>query len=208
MTIKEFVEQTIMEMDEEVFDILMGKLLDGYIAFQILDKENVTREIFAEKMCDYFEKVRMKSDSTFNKVIKKYITDWEEILKDNITVEANDKKDTSVSRAKKYYDHALLIKNYDEKPIVQLVDFTRIMLCLYSAVIANKGKKIKDFDFSTKSLDIDKIIEQMKKEKMATFPFGQKNRFDTSEVNSADVAVFVMTIILFYMIKNNEVLED
>ena len=207
MTRIEFVEQTVLEIEVDVFEILMEKLLDGYISFQIIDKENVTRDIFAEKLCDYFEKVKMKTDLTFNKIINRYISDWEEILKDSITVEATDQKDGSISRAKKYYDHALKIKNNKEKTLEHLVDYTRIMLCLYMAVIDNDGKKIKDFDFSSACLDIDKIIEQMKKEKVSTFPFGQKNRYDMAEVNSADVAVFVMVIILFFVIKNNEVVE-
>ena len=143
MTRIEFVEQTVLEIEVDVFEILMEKLLDGYISFQIIDKENVTRDIFAEKLCDYFEKVKMKTDLTFNKIINRYISDWEEILKDSITVEATDQKDGSISRAKKYYDHALKIKNNKEKTLEHLVDYTRIMLCLYMAVIDNDGKKIK-----------------------------------------------------------------
>ena len=91
----------------------------------------------------------------------------------------------------------------------QLTDYSRIMFCLYIAIINSGFKPIDDFDFSVKCLDIDKIINAMRQKKSGSFLFiGGGSKFDTSDAYGQDTGFFVLTIIMYYHIKNNEVIGE
>ena len=67
-------------------------------------------------------------------------------------------------------------------------------------------KEVPDYEFSTEELDLDKIINAMKAEKAAIgLPIGKKTLFNLEELFCTDTATFVLTMIMFYYIKNNEV---
>ena len=206
MTRKEFISDTVMVLDSAQLELLKERLLGEYISFQIIEDKDVNQLLFSEKLLDYFEKLKIKTDLTFNKVISKYIADWDEIVQKGIPESSSD-NNAANPRSRKYYERALQLKDSREITIRQLLDYTRIMMCLYMGIIGNEGKKIKDFDFSIKCLDLDEMISQMKKEKVNTFPFGTKKKFDLAEVYSGDTSTFIMTMIMFYFIKNNEIKE-
>ena len=54
MTYLEFVKATICDLNQSAFEELKKILLGEYISFSIIDHENVTVDILAEKVCDYF----------------------------------------------------------------------------------------------------------------------------------------------------------
>ena len=86
-----------------------------------------------------------------------------------------------------------------------MIDYSRLMLCLYMAIIKNDFKTIDDFDFSVSSLNINKIIEALQMEKGL---LGKKPRFDIKEPYSSDRSTFVMLIIMFYYIKSKEIIGE
>ena len=204
---KEFTTGTVKEMKPELYEMLKGRILGEYISFQIIDEKEITQLMFSEKICDYFEKLEIKTDKSFNKVVVSYVSDWDEIVKKNIPDVPSDKGE-AVPRSRKFYDHTLQIKNSRNLTLKQLTDYSRIIMCLYMAIIDNKGKRIKDFDYSTKCLDLDKMIAEMKKEKVSAFPFGTKDKFNLSELYSTDTSTFIMTMIMYYFIKNNDITEE
>lgn len=213
MEINQLINETVGKMNPTVFGMLKEKLVGEYITFSIIDSNNVTTDIFMEKLCDYFEKVSLKSSDDFDQLIKKYLSDWTDLVEDNIAEESSeDKKENAkpiVPRTRKYFLHAKQLSESRSITAKQLTDYSRILFCLYTAIINNGFKPTDDFDLSIKCLDIDKIINAMRQKKQGGFLFiGGGSKFDTSDAHGEDTGVFVLTIIMYYHIKNNEVIGE
>ncbi|MFR2041691.1 MAG: hypothetical protein ACLS4A_01750 [Oscillospiraceae bacterium] len=90
-----------------------------------------------------------------------------------------------------------------------MIDYTRIMMCLYAAIIKNNGKEIQNFDFATSSLKIDDIILAMKEEQDA-LPFNviKKKKFDTVDPYGMDAITFILAITLLYKITGENLEEE
>lgn len=103
-------------------------------------------------------------------------------------------------RARKYYEKAQEIGK-GKLNLIGMIDYTRIMMCLYAAIIKNNGKEIQNFDFATSSLKIDDIILAMKEEQDA-LPFNviKKKKFDTVDPYGMDAITFILAITLLYKI--------
>jgi len=103
-------------------------------------------------------------------------------------------------RARKYYEKAQEIRK-GKLNLIGMIDYTRIMMCLYAAIIKNNGKEIQNFDFATSSLKIDDIILAMKEEQDA-LPFNviKKKKFDTVDPYGMDAITFILAITLLYKI--------
>ena len=79
------------------------------------------------------------------------------------------------------------------------------MMCLYVSIIKNEGNVINDFDYSTDCLNITQIINSLRKEQnglVKNLRFDLKDRYDT------DRCTFIIIIIMFYHIKNNEIVGE
>ena len=209
MEVSKFILGTVKEMNESCFEELKGKLIGEYITFSIMDEKTVNVDIFSEKLCDYFEKLELKTSDGFEKLIKKYISDWDTLVENKIVKEVSDGKEGSAantSRARKYYSHAERIKESRSITLKQLTDYSRIIMCLYMAIIEKKFKEIEDFDYSAKCLDIDIIISAMRLKRSSGFlGIGSGAMFDTSDLYSSDTGVFILTIIMYYYIKSKVV---
>ena len=53
MEINQLINETVGKMNPTVFGMLKEKLVGEYITFSIIDSNNVTTDIFMEKLCDY-----------------------------------------------------------------------------------------------------------------------------------------------------------
>lgn len=211
MEIKEFVKETVNEIKIEQFMALKDKLLGEYLVFTFVPEEKISQDIFSEKVCDYFEKLELKTASSFDKIFQKYVSDWDDIVKRFIPKEPAAKKGTvppPTPRPRKYYARAMEIKNSRSMTIKQKMDYSRIMMCLYMASIDNEEKEIDDFEFSSTCLKLDRIITAMKAEKPRGLSIGKKTMFDLSELYCNDTATFILTMIMFYYIKSNEIIGE
>ena len=208
MDYREFTKSTVITMEPYVFEMLQKTLVGEYLSFSILSQENITKEILAEKICDYFEKLELKSGKSFDKHLDAYLENLESIVGRWVAKVSQTKKNedtpTIVPRARKYFDKALLIKNTKVSSLIQLVDYSRIMLCLYAAVISNQHKEIGNFDYAVSSLEPDTILAGMKTEQDSILKF-KKNKFDIKELYCSDTCTFVITIILLYKILNDKI---
>ena len=206
--IDKFVCNTVSTLSEKCFEDLKTKLVEEYITFSILDKNAIPVDVFSEKVCDYFEKLELKTSDPFVELIEKYLSDWDSLVEDNIIEESAPSEEgqpSIVTRAKKFYSHAIEIKEAGTITIKQFVEFSRIMLCLYMAMIEKDFAKIEDFDYSIQCLDLDRIIDAMHQKKTDGFlMFGGGAKFDTSDRYSMDTGVFVLTIIAYYLIQNKQ----
>lgn len=209
MEIKEFVGSTIQELDTHKFELLKEHLMGEYLTFSFVDDSKITQEIFCEKVADYFEKTELKTGDVFTKILTKYVLNLDEVVKRYIPKEPSAKKGEPIPpmpRSIKYYNHAIEIKGSRNLTIKQLADYSRIMLSLYMGAIKAEMKETSSYEFSTDNLDLDKIISAMKTEKAAIgLPIGKKPLFDLEELYCTDTSTFVIIMIMYYHVKNNEV---
>lgn len=210
MNYRDFVNETINTFGEDVFKELKNTLVGEYVSFSIIGDEDITKEILAEKVCDYFEKLEIKTGKSFDKNIEQYISDLDDIVSRRIEktppVKKNDTTPVIVCRARKYYEQAISIKNIRVPNTRKLIDFTRIMMCLYQTAIESNQKEIANFDFSAESLKPGKIIASMKNEQDGLLlKIGKKKKFDIKELYCSDTCTFIIVIIGIYTIIDRKI---
>ncbi len=223
MNINDFISGTMKELDTDSFGFLKDKLLGEYINFSFVQEKNITQDVFSEKLFDYFEKLALKTGKSFDETFLTYVSSWDDIVKKSIPKEQQVPKGDPVPatpRTRKYYEHALKLKNSRNMSMKQRTDYARIMMCLYMASISENSKALEDFDFSTRHLALDEIISAMKKENSTgiRMPIGKipkfdldmikKPKFNLNELYCMDTATFIITTIMFVSIKNKEFSEE
>lgn len=209
----EFVKATVNTFQPDAFEQIKTVLIPEYLSFSIIPEDSITPEILSEKLCDYFEKLELKTGKSFDKYVESYLKDLDSIVEKRIEKTPQSKKNDPtpvvVPRARKYYEKAVSLKKTRALSTSHLVDYTRIMLCLYTAIIKNDFKEIGNFDFSSDCLNPLDIISAMKNEQDAVaIKIGKKQKFDIKELYCSDTCTFILTIVLAYKILNDRVQED
>lgn len=200
----EFIETTVLKIEDLFFEKMRDIILnEKYVCFLFIQKESVTKEILAEKLVDYFKSV--DSSKGFDKIIKNYFACLESLVEDRIEkapkkIKKNAEQ-SKPSRARKYYDHL----NKDDLSFNNIIDYTRIILCLYSEIIQNNMNIISNFNYSFDCVDLKVIIESMKNEQKVIGAI-KKPRFDLE--NKITKTNLLMLILIYYYLKNNEVIGD
>ena len=193
---KELLKNTILSLDSDSFFEFKTYFFSEFFEFNFLDDSEVTRDIFAEKLYDYFEKVELSNNKDFSTLLQKFM----QSRKKNAEIE-------DIPRARKYYNKIIEYKKQNDLDYNRLRDYSRIMFCLY-AEITNQNDTITNFDYSISSLDYSKIIQSMKKSKT---PKNTKNIFETKNVFfvqnkdfSFEICNYIIaTIVLFEIINHN-----
>lgn len=208
---KSFVKNTISPLNEKRLKHLRN-ILDNkqYIPFDFVDPERIDCSVLEEKISDYFEKVELLAGGKmFNYLIEQYMNALDSVVEDYIDGSSRAKKNgaQTESRAKKYYNKAHAMKKEALESFEALLDYSRIMLCLYMSIINNRFKSISDFDYASESLDGEKIMEALRNEKGSTL-LGERKTFDTHGKFSRDRCTFIIIIIMYQYIKNNEVGDE
>ena len=206
----EFTNETTVRFSEDIFEEAKEVLLGEYLSFSIIPDSEVTKEILSEKICDYFEKMEIKTGKSFDKQINLYIKALDSIVSGRIEEPpVRKKKDTSqvvISRAKKYYEKADSIKSTRSWKVRNLIDYTRIMMCLYMAIIENKYKQIENLNLAVECLKPRSIIASMKNElDPGKINLTKKKLFNIKDLYCSDTCTFIITIILLYTILNEKV---
>ena len=207
-----FVQETILDMGSVAFERLKVTLLREYIVFRAVTPENVSKEVLAEKLHDHLEKIQYKTGKKFEDLIKNYMAELDALVEPHVAKVPPVKKNEpapAVPRSRKYYEKAAELRR-TVKTVPELVDYTRLMLCLYAAIINSEEDRIRNLDFSLNCLDPD-IIETALKGETESVLFGMKNpkpRFDTSDPYTMDSCFFVIVIILLYAIIGDSIEED
>ena len=154
-------------------------------------------------MNDYFKYV--DSSKAFDKIIKKYFDCLDSVVEDRIEKAPKKSKKNAEqpkpSRARKYYDYL----NKDDLSFNNIIDYSRIMLCLYSEIINNNMNTIKNFNYSFDCVNLKNIIESMKNEQTLIGVI-KKPRFDWENQNTK--TNLLLLILIYYYLKNNRVIGD
>lgn len=204
----EFINSIFDTLDEKMFNELKSFLIkENYLTFYFVKEENISKAFFKEKLHDYIVKVELNKGKNFDELIEKYFNSLNDIVTGKIEKKPKQKKrDTevnSIPRARKYYDKAEIIKR--QITLQNIIDYSRIMLCLYSAIINNEHKEINNFNYASESLDIKQLTNAMKSE---TSSIGKSLKFNINKPFDYDRIIFILTIILYYHIKNNDIAEE
>ena len=200
---KEFIENTILKFEDDIFSELKEFIINqGYISFSFYSLNSISRELFAEKLLDYFEKVEINTSKNFDKLIEKYISNIDSIVSGKIAKEqkANKKNPVHyVPRARKYYNKAASLKK--NVTMQSLVDYSRIMMCLYIEIINTEEKEISDINYASECLNLKDIIDAMKKEQN---PLIKSSKFNLKDSYGDDFYTLIMITIIYFHIKNKE----
>lgn len=177
------------------------------MSFSVIKEDKVSKEVLSEKVCDYFEKVTIKTGKSFDKLIEAYTKGIAYVVGNNIAKVPKAKKNSQVKedtpRAAKYYEKALTIKNSRNLSTRNLIDYSRIIFCLYMEIIKNNYSVIDNFDFSVNVLKPDAVINGMKMKE--DFLIVKKKYFNIKELYSIDTCTFVIAVILLYTIINERI---
>ena len=204
---KDFLEKTIMTFDVVAFETAKRNLIGEYLNYEFVNENDITKALLAEKTNDYFVIVEQKTFKTFDKLVAAYTKNLRSIVVSRVAETPKPKKNDTASievpRARKYYEKAQSIIDLENLTVGNLIDYTRIMMCLYMSIIENDYKTIDNFDFSADSLDISIILNALKNEKgtgakkLLAKPF-----FNTEEPFNMDTCTFIFVIILLQTIFN------
>lgn len=213
MDYSEFVKTTVYSFQSDVFDQIKAVLIPEYLSFSIIPEDGITPAILSEKLCDYFEKLELKTGKSFDKYVASYLKDLDSIIERRIQKTPQQKKNDPipvvVPRSRMYYEKAVSLKKARTLATGVLVDYTRIMLCLYTAIIKSGFKEISNFDFSSDCINPLDIIAAMKNEQEpVAIKIGKKQKFDIKDLYCSDTCTFMLTIILAYKILNDRVQEE
>ena len=196
MELKEFIGSTWLDYSDVTSDHVLMEL-NHYVKFEYLNTAS-SLEV-AEKLYDHFEKVELFNKCDFNRVINAYFKCLNEILGSQI---ATSKQKT---RAQKYYEKAVSISKSKELKFQDLMDYTRIMMCLYMAVTKNQSKLISDFDLSKECLDMDTILTFIHRETVPALGINKrKPRFVFHNPYSMDSCILLILTLVLYKLRDGE----
>ena len=211
MNYSELILETFSNLTSDLFDEVKNTVVDELIHFSVLKKDEISPVILSEKVCDYIEKVQLSTGKAFEQQVEEYISKLDAIVGNRIAkpVKADKEKgEGKMPRARKYYERACVLKkSYTTKQ--GLIDYSRIMMCLYMAILANNFELITDFNYSIDCLNLFEIMNAMRNEKTDLFVgIGKKNRFDTKDEYGIDRCTFVLIVLMYYCIKSKEVVGE
>ena len=212
MNYNTFINSTVMQLDTENVEGLKRVLLEGQLCVTFWNPEDISKEILSEKLSDYFEKVEIKTGKAFEKHIEAYYSNLDSIVGSRVESTPKPKKNDStpvvVPRARKYYDKAMKIKG-QEVSTRHLIDYTRLMMCLYVAIIKNNRHPISNLDYSADCIVPAEVLNEIQKEDLVVLGKRvSKKRFDVSDCYGADACTLVVTAILLHKIMSDKIQEE
>ena len=100
----------------------------------------------------------------------------------------------------------MAIKGVKKPSLPQMIDYSRIMMCLYAAAIQNEGKPIDNFNYAAECLLPANIVDALKNEKVSiAFPPFKKKRFDAKALYGDDMCTLILSILILCSIISEEV---
>ena len=165
MDYREIIKECVIELESKSFLYLKDTLIADYFDFKFIQDGSITREILAEKITDYFEKVELKNNKKFEKILEFYFNHLENFVAKRVPEKTTRKnKDITsviVPRTKRYFEKAKQLRALKFNNVRQIIDYNRILMCLLVEIVKQNNKEVTNFDFSTRCLDEMIIIPCM-----------------------------------------------
>lgn len=206
MKYNDLIDYTVLRLEDEHFESLKVSLVDrGYINFSVLDDSEITKAILSEKICDYFEKVELKTLDPLDKQVKNFCRTLDTIVSGKILKVT--KAHPNPSRARRYYEHVKELPRKKDLTIGELMDYSRVMFCLYNAIIENKGAEITNFDYTLSTINTTNILGSLIKEQN-NFVKQFKGMFESKEEYTSERGILVLAIIILNKLLANRIFGD
>lgn len=143
------------ELDDQRF-LQFRKMTEQIIFFRVIKDEDITRDIFLEKLYDYIDLVNRENHINTSKM--EYLSIYSKTLLSLVEkgIEKNSREEKYLARAK---DIEKQFKSKEGNKVELLKDLTRIFVCLYRTAKGN------DFSFKIYETDLEKIVNMLSDEK-------------------------------------------
>ncbi|HFU4218874.1 TPA: hypothetical protein ACGO8M_002323, partial [Streptococcus suis] len=109
-----------------------------------------------------------------------------------------------IPRARRYYEKAKESGKKQFQSVPQLIDYCRVMFCLYNSALQSDAKQFENFDLSIDALSIEQIIFNMKQEQAKKLNYQVAEFFSKNGIYSSEVFYLIMTIIVYCELKNSK----
>ena len=90
---------------------------------------------------------------------------------------ANNNDSELIPRARRYYEKAKSNGKKQFQSTSQVIDYVRVMLCLYTASLQSPSNPIENFNLSIDTLSIENLIFNMKQEQAKRLNYQVKEYF-------------------------------
>lgn len=190
----DFINHIFKEINDNYF-VYLKETTKNTIRFKVLSDEEITRNVYLEKLYDYLTTVNIKNniDADKKEYISVYVNNLYSLMNKNIVKKSREEK--YILKAKKLMNQ--LKKDPDNESLLK--DYTRIFVSIYSS----QGNRFS-FDISLDRLN--KTIDGIKNEKENFFIFKGKDKI--SELNRYEKMQYIivlMTLVYLAIISETEV---
>lgn len=216
MDYRVIIKECVIELESKSFLYLKDTLIADYFDFKFIQDGSITREILAEKITDYFEKVELKNNKKFEKILEFYFNHLENFVAKRVPEKTTRKnKDITsviVPRTKRYFEKAKQLRALKFNNVRQIIDYNRILMCLLVEIVKQNNKEVTNFDFSTRCLDEMLIIpcmESILEEDLFSI-FNKKSQGIIKDKGfySFEVCSFILSIIFLNKIKDARIIGE
>ncbi|NQG18841.1 hypothetical protein HO710_02415 [Streptococcus suis] len=152
MKYNDFINETIMDFGSIEFKNIKALLIGEYIQFSFLEDNRIDQYIFSEKLCDYLEKLELKTKIPFQKHLVYYSIFLDKLVTNKIAKAPKGNLKAMaphlIPRARRYYEKAKASGKKGLHSAPQLIDYCRVMLCLYNSALQSDTKLLETINLS------------------------------------------------------------
>ncbi len=197
-----FIKDTVLTLSPENFEKLRDTLFEDCLRFWFIPKDDITPEVLAEKLYDYFYNTLAVTGAPFDKQVFQYIKSVSDLVDMHIeqAKELEDGTQEEAPRARRFYEKAQEIKESRSASTNDILEFSRLMFCLYEATLRDRLNKIQDFDYSVDVIDPAKILDAMKKETVEGMLGMKRKVFNLEGTCTQDISTMIIAAISLYKI--------
>lgn len=190
----DFINHIFKEINDNYY-VYLREITKNTVRFKVLSNEEITRNVYLEKLYDYLATVNVKNniDADKKEYISVYMNSLYSLMNKNIAKKSREEK--YILKAKKLMNQ--LKKDPDNESVLK--DFTRIFVSIYSS-------QDNKFSFYISLDRLNKTIDGIKNEKENFFIFKGKDKI--SELNRYEKMQYIivlMTLVYLAIISETEV---
>ena len=190
----DFINHIFKEINDNYY-VYLREITKNTVRFKVLSTEEITRNVYLEKLYDYLATVNVNNniDADKKEYISVYMNSLYSLMNKNIAKKSREEK--YILKAKKLMNQ--LKKDPDNESVLK--DFTRIFVSIYSS-------QDNKFSFDISLDRLNKTIDGIKNEKENFFIFKGKDKI--SELNRYEKMQYIivlMTLVYLAIISETEV---
>lgn len=190
----DFINHIFKEINDNYY-VYLREITKNTVRFKVLSNEEITRNVYLEKLYDYLATVNVKNniDADKKEYISVYMNSLYSLMNKNIAKKSREEK--YILKAKKLMNQ--LKKDPDNESVLK--DFTRIFVSIYSS-------QDNKFSFDISLDRLNKTIDGIKNEKENFFIFKGKDKISgLNRYEKMQYIIVLMTLVYLAIISETEV---